>query len=327
MADYPTSDPTIASLHTAVNNLSTALDGAINDVVTTITVLDTTGFPTVGAVTIEAERISYTGKTGTTFTGCTRGFGGTNAVSHVDTTPVKQTYGAEYHNDMRDEVIAMADDLIDVIDNDLNDGVAPAATAPDVRNRMNHIATQLKNITGEADWKTVPTNKLNTAVQLTGNESINGIKTFIGQLIGKGTITNDDATSGQIGESISATIGATAFPATGVVGDATSISLTAGDWLVSVTGQVSATDDLVTDASIGASITPGNSFTGLVTGDTFIRTGGVPKNTGSIRGPAAIPNMRFSLAGTTTVYLKYVAGYTGNIPNMQGARIQAVRIR
>ncbi len=156
MANYPSSDPTNDSLHTAVNNLSTALDGAIDDVVTTLTVLDTTGFPTVGAVTIEAERISYTGKTGTTFTGCTRGFGGTNNVPHIDTTPVKQTYGAEYHEDIKGEVIAIATDLIDGIEADLDDGVAPATTAASNKIRLDHIATAHKNATGEADWKDTP---------------------------------------------------------------------------------------------------------------------------------------------------------------------------
>ena len=162
MANYPSSDPTIASLHTAVNNLSTALDGAIDDSVTTLAVLATAGFPTDGAVTIEAERITYTGTTPTTFTGCTRGTGGTTNVAHVDTSPVKQTYGAEYHNDMRDEVIAIAEDLRDGIKADLDDGVAPAATAADVKIRLDHFATQLKNVTGEADWKTAPTDTLSS---------------------------------------------------------------------------------------------------------------------------------------------------------------------
>lgn len=61
----------------------TALNGAINNSVTTITVLDTSGFPTSGELVIETERITYTGKTGTTFTGCTRGVNGTSAASHA----------------------------------------------------------------------------------------------------------------------------------------------------------------------------------------------------------------------------------------------------
>ena len=44
--------------------------------VTTITVDDTTGWPSSGALYIGKERVTYTGKTGTTFTGCTRGVSG-----------------------------------------------------------------------------------------------------------------------------------------------------------------------------------------------------------------------------------------------------------
>lgn len=46
-------------------------DLAYND--TTITVDDTTGFPASGSVYLGRELVTYTGTTGTTFTGCTRG--------------------------------------------------------------------------------------------------------------------------------------------------------------------------------------------------------------------------------------------------------------
>ena len=74
----------------------TTLNGAINNSVTTITVADTTHFPASGEIIIESERITYTGKTGTTFTGCTRGANGTAAASHADTLVVKQ-YGYDFH--------------------------------------------------------------------------------------------------------------------------------------------------------------------------------------------------------------------------------------
>jgi len=111
MANYPSTALTTDLLHTAVNNLETVLDGDITDSDTTITVLTTVNFPSVGAITIDAERIAYTGTTATSFTGCTRGFGGTSAVAHFDGTTVEFTYGAEFHNDVRDEVIAIGNDL------------------------------------------------------------------------------------------------------------------------------------------------------------------------------------------------------------------------
>ena len=67
---------------------STALDGGINASVTTVTVDSTTGFEDIGTITIETENISYTGKTATTFTGCTRGADSTSAASHSDNVSV-----------------------------------------------------------------------------------------------------------------------------------------------------------------------------------------------------------------------------------------------
>lgn len=113
MANWPTSVSTTDQLHTGVNNLATSLSSAINNSVTTIPVSSTTNFPSIGAITIDSERISYTGKTLTTFTGCTRGFGSTTAASHLSGKPVELTYGAEYHNDLRDEIIAIQQDLAD----------------------------------------------------------------------------------------------------------------------------------------------------------------------------------------------------------------------
>lgn len=48
------------------------LTQAIDDVATTLTVNDTTYFPTAGTIYIDNELISYTGKTPTSFTGCSR---------------------------------------------------------------------------------------------------------------------------------------------------------------------------------------------------------------------------------------------------------------
>jgi hypothetical protein len=70
------------------------LNGAINNAVTTITVDSTTGFSTpTGTLLIDSETITYTGTTGTTFTGCTRGVSGTGsgaAASHADNAAVVQ---------------------------------------------------------------------------------------------------------------------------------------------------------------------------------------------------------------------------------------------
>ena len=67
---------------------ATALNGAINDSVTTMTVDSTVGFPPEGKVIIESEVISYTGITATTFTGLTRSATDAAAASHADNLAV-----------------------------------------------------------------------------------------------------------------------------------------------------------------------------------------------------------------------------------------------
>lgn len=70
--------------------ISTLLNGLHNSSITTITVTPSTaGFPTpAGTIRIDSEEIDYTGTTGTTFSGCTRGAHGTTAASHVNGTTV-----------------------------------------------------------------------------------------------------------------------------------------------------------------------------------------------------------------------------------------------
>lgn len=59
---------------------------------TTITVDSTTGFPAKGRLRIENEEILYTGTTSVTFTGCTRGARGTQAVAHANDVAVTNVY-------------------------------------------------------------------------------------------------------------------------------------------------------------------------------------------------------------------------------------------
>jgi hypothetical protein len=56
----------------------------------TLTVDDATNFSPAGTLIIGIELISYTGKTGTTFTGCTRGAQGTIAAPHPDNSIIEE---------------------------------------------------------------------------------------------------------------------------------------------------------------------------------------------------------------------------------------------
>ena len=71
-------------LYGGQSSVETTLNGAINDLVTTITLTSTTGIPTTGSVLIDSEIISYTGISTSQLTGCTRGTQSTTAASHLD---------------------------------------------------------------------------------------------------------------------------------------------------------------------------------------------------------------------------------------------------
>ena len=76
------------SIFDAQNNLN----GALNNSDTTITVKSTTDFPTSAAFKIDDEIITYSGKTATTFTGCTRGTNGSTAATHDDDAEVLEVW-------------------------------------------------------------------------------------------------------------------------------------------------------------------------------------------------------------------------------------------
>jgi hypothetical protein len=111
MALWPTSIATNADLYIALDDFSTSLNGAINNSQTTITLASTVGLPTVGILTIESEKIKYTGVSGNDITGCTRGFSSTTAASHVDGTYVALNVVEEHHNSLKDEIIALETSL------------------------------------------------------------------------------------------------------------------------------------------------------------------------------------------------------------------------
>ena len=79
-----------------IGTATTAISGGtLSSSNTTVTVTSTTGFSTpTGTILIDSETITYTGTTGTTFTGCTRGVGGLGsgaATTHINGTPVVQS--------------------------------------------------------------------------------------------------------------------------------------------------------------------------------------------------------------------------------------------
>jgi len=114
MTNFPT---TLPSLPTQYDRLNTTLNGALandtagnNSQATTIDVTSTTNFPAIGVFWIEAEGITYTGVTATSFTGCARGAYGTRA-AHRNELTVSYRQTAKHINDIQNELTAVATKL------------------------------------------------------------------------------------------------------------------------------------------------------------------------------------------------------------------------
>jgi hypothetical protein len=78
-----------SSYHLLQTKSTTTLTGDIDAAATTIPVASTADFPSSGTLEIDAERVSYTGTTPTSFTGASRGRGPTTADAHLNGTDVR----------------------------------------------------------------------------------------------------------------------------------------------------------------------------------------------------------------------------------------------
>ncbi len=142
----------------------------------------------------------------------------------------------------------------------------------------------------------------------------------------KGTNTNDSAAAGNVGEFVSGTVASgSAVGLTSATGaNVTSISLTAGDWDVS--GNIIFIPAATT--SITALFASSSSTSATVAADYYRfddqRAAYVPAGGGRIGSP--IPTQRFSLSGTTTIYLVAQANFTVSTLSAYGF-ISARRVR
>jgi hypothetical protein len=103
---FPTSIDTQSTLLELANNAASTLSGGINNSDTTLTVANATAFASTGAVTIDAEIILYTGKSGNQLTGLTRGAFGTSAASHSNGVAVRQNVLAQHFTARSAAIIA-----------------------------------------------------------------------------------------------------------------------------------------------------------------------------------------------------------------------------
>jgi hypothetical protein len=104
------------------------LSDAINSSVTILPMVNAASYANEGVVTIDFEKIYYTGKTSNSLTGCTRGYDGTTAASHIQYSTVSysvpnQVMNHENGNDDRStaEILPIAA-YIETSDFDIQDG-------------------------------------------------------------------------------------------------------------------------------------------------------------------------------------------------------------
>ena len=106
-SNYPTSVDTVVELVEAANNAADTLNGGISAIATSLTLNDASEFTNSGIVAIETELLSYTGKSGNTLTGLTRGIESTAAASHSSGVDVRQVISAKSHNVLASAIIAL----------------------------------------------------------------------------------------------------------------------------------------------------------------------------------------------------------------------------
>ena len=159
---------------------------------------------------------------------------------------------------------------------------------------------------------TVPASGAFTTLSTTGNftpSQTNGIV---------GTTTNNNANAGSIGEYVQSTFSGVSLVNV-TTANATSISLTAGDWDVEGGIDFSASTTNMTNIAAGSSST---SVTFPAAGYYWQ----VQQTAGFQNYGAAIPRQRFSISSTTTIYMPVQASFTTGTVTVAGV-LRARRVR
>ena len=181
----------------------------------------------------------------------------------------------------------------------------------------------------DSTTQTFPTTSA-TIARTDAAQTFTGAQTFSNTIIPSqtagivGTTTNNNASAGSVGEYLTTgLVGLTTAGANNVFTDPNSLSLTAGDWDVSMICIAIGTA-LVSYYDGGVSTNSGNNGAGI-NGSDGSSVVGTPI-TATVNGSFNISSVRFSLASTTTIYAKLRVAYTGTAPQVY-TRITARRVR
>ena len=119
-------------------------------------------------------------------------------------------------------------------------------------------------------------------------------------------------------------VGTINFGATTVYADITSISLSAGDWDVSVIADLNANGAVIALIGVGIGTASGNNGAGFTFGNSATRVNASYVSYQTFM----VPPYRVSLASPATIYLKSYANYSGTgPPQTTTARLSARRVR
>ena len=88
--------------------------GGVDASAATIPITDTSVWPSDGVCLIETEAVAYTGKTGSSITGCTRGFDGTTAAAHAAGVPAYGGIIISAHFESHREAIKAIETLLGI---------------------------------------------------------------------------------------------------------------------------------------------------------------------------------------------------------------------
>jgi len=195
----------------------------------------------------------------------------------------------------------------------------------------NYATYYIQTGSGQHQWYTAPSGTAGNAITFTQAMTLNNSGSLAFGVSGQGitgTTTNDNATTGVVGEYIVSTVVNTSVSlTTNTATNVTSISLTAGDWDVQANVQynVGATTNMTywystistTSATLAtSSAAASNMVSSTAAGTVF----------GATAFTLASPVTRISLSSTTTVYLVTQAGFT--VSTLQaGGTIRARRVR
>lgn len=267
------------------STVSSTLNGAINNSVTSIALVNAASFPSSGTAFIDDEEITWSGKSTNTLTGVTRGANGTTAASHLTGATIFVPKYSGLVRDASDSTFRLFKDITGLSPTSTIDFTS--ATYSDLYVGALVMPGSSSNITVNTDKFTVTASSGNTSIggtlavtsttTLSGNLAVNASALTTNQgtfalintgattvnFAGAATALNIGASSGttKINNSVAVGIGASSASAALHVGSANSY---AGGLLLgeagSKSGYISTTDNLYVKPNTSANTASGSFF-------------------------------------------------------------------